>query len=305
MTSRAETGRAARQRPRQARPEPLEAQWSRLHTGDREPWPEESEVKALAKKQTGFASWLETYGDPAALVRELRHAWREFHAGQFHKAIELGSDLGPLGACVANKAVAVDTLYARPTPQVLALLSAAIARGERAVEVLPRHPNAHYTLALVLGRYSQRISILKALAAGLAGRVRSHLEKTLTLESRHAEAHLALGLYHAEIVSKLGALAAAVTYGASQEKALEHFRRAMRLAPAAPIVRVEYANGLLLLDADRYRAQARELYEQAAACDPADAMEQADVARAQRGPRSEPKRGGDQGSREPPPSSTR
>jgi tetratricopeptide (TPR) repeat protein len=283
MNPRAECSRAARERRQPARAEHLESQWSRLHAGDREPWPEEPAIAALAKKQAGFGAWLQTHGNPRALARELRHAWLEFHQGQFRKASARARDLGPLGACVANKAAAVETLYARDSQRVLALLSTAIERGEQAVEMLPQYPNTHYTLALVLGRYSQRISILKALAAGLAGRVRTHLEKTVALESHHAEAHVALGLYHAEIVNKLGALAAAVTYGASGEKALEHFRRALRLAPSAPIVRVEYANGLLLIDADRYRAEARELYEQAAACEPADAMEQADVERARRG----------------------
>jgi tetratricopeptide (TPR) repeat protein len=289
MSPRAESRRAARQPPRNARAKPLassgqlEAQWSRLHAGDREPWPQEASIAVLAKQEAGFASWLDTHARAGAFARDLQRAWLEFHAGRFRKAIELGSALGPLGASVANKAAAVDTLYAREASEVLATLSAAIERGEKAIELLPRYANAHYTLALVLGRYSQRISILRALATGLAGRVRTHLEKALELESHHAEAHVALGLYHAEIVSKLGAFAASMTYGASAEKALEHFRRAVRLAPQAPIVSIEYANGLLLIDADRYRAQARELYEHAAAFEPADAMELADVERARRG----------------------
>jgi tetratricopeptide (TPR) repeat protein len=279
MSRRAQAG------PGHLSPEELEARWDHLHEGDREPWPEEAGIAALARKQIPFGSWLRMCDGPGAVADDLRRAWLEFHRGHFRKAIELGNDLGPLGACVANKAAAVDTLYARESPQVLAELNAAIERGEKAIEVLPDYPNAHYTLALVLGRYSQRISILKALAAGLAGRVRTHLDTTLKLDGRHAEAHVALGLYHAEIVSKLGALAAALTYGASEKDALEHLRRAVHLAPSSPIARVEYANGLLLLDADRYRDQARELYEQAAAFAPADAMEQADVERAKRGPR--------------------
>jgi tetratricopeptide (TPR) repeat protein len=168
--------------------------------------------------------------------------------------------------------------------EALATLEAAVTRAEAAVETLPDYPNAHYLLALVLGRYSQRISILKALAEGLAGRVRSHLERTLQLEPRHAEAHLAFGLYHAEIVGKLGALAAALTYGAKGDAALEHFRRATRLAPDSPIVLMEHANGLLLLDARRFGDEARALYREAAALAPADAMERLDVERAKRGP---------------------
>src|SRR5450759_1023920 len=78
-----------------------------------------------------------------------------------------------------------------------------------------------------LGRYSQRITILRALAEGLAGRVQSHLQRALALAPRHAEAHVALGLYHAEIVNKLGSLAASLTYGASRDKAIEHFQHAI------------------------------------------------------------------------------
>jgi hypothetical protein len=40
---------------------------------------------------------------------------------------------------------------------------------------------------------------------------------------------------------------------------------------------------LLLLDARKHRVQALELYARAAATEPADAMEQLDVERAQRG----------------------
>lgn len=263
----------------------LRSRWERLHRGDCEPWPDEERIERLARKQRAFAASLGTYGGPGTLARELQSAWGEFHAGEFRAAIEHGERLGPLGASVANKAAAVSTLYAPAgAPEALATLGAAVTRAEAAVETLPDYPNAHYLLSLVLGRYSQRISILKALAEGLAGRVRSHLERSLKLEPRHAEAHLAFGLYHAEIIGKLGALAAALTYGASRDAALEHFGHAVRLAPDSPIVLMERANGLLLLDARRYRDEARALYREAAALAPADAMERLDIERAKRGP---------------------
>jgi tetratricopeptide (TPR) repeat protein len=262
----------------------LHVQWDRLHLGDREPWPDARRIAAMARQELSFADLLAARGGAAALARELQDAWREFHAGEFVRATELGDGLGALGASVANKAVAVQALYAKASDsQKLQMLAAAIKRGETAVAQLPEYPNAHYMLALVLGRYSQRISILKALAQGLAGRVRAHLERALELEPRHAEAHVAFGLYHAEIVSQLGALAAALTYGASRDAALEHFQRAAQLAPAAAIVHMEHANGLLRLDADRYREQARSLYRRAAECKPLDAMESLDVGHAGRG----------------------
>ena len=160
-----------------------------------------------------------------------------------------------------------------------ALLDAAIARGGRAVAVLPNYANAHYMLALALGRNSQRISILKALADGIATRVRTHLEATLKLEPRHAEAH-----DRARHVSR----------GDRRENRLDACRpdlpgiprsvdRTFSRAPSSScpvrrLLKIEYANGLMLLDAGRYREQANEQYARAAAIVPADAMEKLDVA---------------------------
>lgn len=241
-------------------------------------------IERFARRAPAFASWLEAHEGAAALARGLQHAWQAFHAGEFSAAIEQGSGLGPFGISVANKAAAVCTLYAKSFgARELAMLEAAVIRGEAAVGLLSEYPNAHYLLALVLGRYSQRISIVRALTEGLAGRVRAHLERALELEPKHAEACVALGLYHAEIVAKLGALAAGLTYGASGDAALDCFKRALKLAPASPIVHMEYANGLLLLDAARYRERALSSYAQAAALEPRDAMERLDVQRAKRG----------------------
>jgi tetratricopeptide (TPR) repeat protein len=267
----------------------LREQWSRLHQTDREPWPDARALGKLAKGRAALAAWIETQGGATAVAEALQEAWRAFHSGAFARAVLAGEKLGALGAVVANRAVAVDSLYSkRSATQLVQALDSAITRGEQAVAALPDHANAHYTLALVIGRYSQRISILKALAAGLAGRVREHLERTLALEPHHAEAHVAFGLFHAEIIGKLGGLAASLTYGASASAAIEHFRKALALAPDSPIVRMEYANGLLLLDAIRHREQAEVLYAQAAALPPADAMERLDVARARRGLQAQP-----------------
>jgi tetratricopeptide (TPR) repeat protein len=258
--------------------------WKRLHVTDREPWPDARFIAGLAAEHRAFATWVESSEGAAAVARRLQGAWEKFHSGEFEAAIKAGTELGALGATVSNKAAAVHSLYSkRGGSHELDLLDAAVKRGEQAVTVLPDYANAHYTLALALGRYSQGISIIKALAAGIAGRVRTHLERTLELEPQHAEAHVALGLYHAEIINKLGALAAGLTYGVSGDAALDHFQRAAKLAPESPIIHIEHANGLLLLDANRNRERARELYAEAADFEPADAMERLDVERAGRG----------------------
>lgn len=265
-------------------PAQLKTLWAKLHVTDREPWPGESAIGHVTAANPAFAVWTREYGGVRALATRLQTAWVEFHAGAFARAIELGGSLGALGACVANRAAAVESLYTRSAEKTVTdMLLAAVARGEQAAVMLPDYPNTHYTLALVMGRYSQRISILKAIAEGLAARVKTHLERALSLEPRHAEAHVALGLYHAEIVHKLGGLVASVTYGVSAREAIKHFRQAVQLAPRSPIVHMEYAYALLLLDAERHRDEAEKLYQEAAACEPLDAMEALDVARAKQG----------------------
>jgi tetratricopeptide (TPR) repeat protein len=265
-------------------PSALRTRWERLHEGDREPYPDERRVTRLAKQSASFASWVDAHGGAGAVAEGVQEAWQDFHSGEFIRAIEVGGKLGAVGATAANKAAAIYSVHrGRSEARGLKLLEAAVERGERAIELLPQYANAHYMLALALGRYSQRISIAKALADGLATRVRTALEKTLELEPRHAEAHIALGLFNAEIVSKLGSIMARITYQVCREAALEHFRRAVKLAPKSPIAHMEYAHGLLLLDPDSSRGQAREHYALAAACEPADAMEELDVERAKRG----------------------
>lgn len=262
----------------------LAKRWDRLHEGDCEPYPDTALVARLAKKHTAFASWVAAHGGAAVAAAAVQDAWHEFHAGEFIKAIEIGDKWGALGATVANKAASIYSLCAdRSEARALKLLKASVARAQRAVEMLPDYANAHYTLALAEGRYSQHTSILQALADGVAGRVRSALERTLELEPRHAEAHVALGLLHAEIISKLGSLVARFTYQVSEQEAVQHFRRAIRLAPRSPIAHMEYAHGLLLLDAAGKRQEALELYAKAADLDPADEMERLDVERAKRG----------------------
>lgn len=264
--------------------EALHKKWTRLHAGDQEPFPDARHIARLAKPGAKLQAWLEKHGGAERVAQGVQDAWREFHAGDFTRAIEIGSDWGVFGAAAACKAAAIHANeLPREASAALRILQTAARRGEEPLELLPDSPNAHYMLALVLGRYSQRISILKALAEGIGGRVRTLLERALELESAHADAHIAFGLYHAEIVGKLGSLVAGLTYQASERAALQHFRKALELNPGAPIAHIEFAQGLLLLDERKHRQEAAKAYERAAACKPADAMEQIDVERARRG----------------------
>ena len=232
----------------------LKRHWERLHRGDREPVPK----------------------DAAAA-----EAWRHYHAGEFREAVEAGMAAGGSGANAAIKAQAIYANYLEKNEKTkLALLEEAAGWADERRGSAPRDANAHYLYAYALGRYGQGISVVKALAQGFGGKIRNALATALELAPSHADAHIAYGAYQAEVVAKVGALVAGVTYGAKKDSALEHFQKALKLNPDSAIARIEYANGLILLFGKERLDEATELYEQAAKAKPMDAMERLDVERA-------------------------
>lgn len=252
----------------------LKKNWDRLHAGDKEPFPS---AEYLTK------SWKIDKAKAAALSEKLLDAWSAYHRGDFQEAMEAGIACGAPGYVVANKAQAIYANYLEDKePAKLKHFQEVTDRAEEAQKANPQHANAFYLAAYAMGRYSQGISIVKALAQGYGGRVKAALEATLKLEPNHAEAHTAMGAYHAEIIDKVGGIVGGVTYGASKDKAVEHYQKAIKLAPNSPIAKMEYANGLLMIHGQKKAlAEATKLYEAAAAIKPVDAMETLDVAAAQ------------------------
>ena len=99
----------------------------------------------------------------------------------------------------------------------------------------------------------------------------------IELAPKHADAHIGLGTYHAEIIDKVGAMIGGLTYGAKKDEGLKLFKKALALNPDSAIVRIEYANGLVMLEGKKKMDEAVKLYEEAAAHEAADAMERLDV----------------------------
>ncbi|HQC80530.1 MAG TPA: hypothetical protein PLS67_08435 [Accumulibacter sp.] len=229
----------------------LEKNWQRLHGGDCEPFPADTQVQ---------------------------EAWRHYHAGDFALAVEAGLACGLSGYNVANKAAVVYASYLETDDAVKRrLLLEAAQRGEEQQHRTPEDVNGWYLHAFALGRYSQSISVAKALAEGLGGKIKHSLNKTLELAPRHADARVALGAYHAEVIDKVGALVGGLTYGAKKDTGKDLLESALQLNPESAIARIEYANALVMMFGRSKMKEAERLYQEAAACQPMDAMERLDV----------------------------
>lgn len=246
--------------------------WRKLHAGDLEPFPDEKHVAKLLKSNPKLGK------DAGKLATQLQDAWRAFHRGDFQQAHDAGVALKALGASVAIKAGGIHATYLLTSDKdKLARYEALAKLADAAVEALPNEANSHYRRAFALGRYSQCLSIAQALAQGIAGKVKSALDIALKLAPKHAEARTALGLYHAEIVGKVGGMLAKLTYGASAGEAEKQLQEARKLTPDSPIAWIEYGNALLLLYGDRKQDDVAVAYAKAAAIKPRDAMEALDA----------------------------
>jgi tetratricopeptide (TPR) repeat protein len=229
----------------------LKKNWARLHTGDCEPLPKEAAVL---------------------------QAWVLFHNGEFQQALEAGMKAGGDGITVANKATSIYANYLEKKEKTkLELFMEVAGRAEAQQAVDPKNPNAWYWQAYALGRYSQGISVAKALAQGLGGKVKQSLEQAIKLCPKHADAHIGLAAFHAEVIDKVGSLIGGMTYGAKKDTGLALFKEALKLNPGSAIAMMEHANGMVMLEGDKKMKDATRLYEQAAACKPLDAMERLDV----------------------------
>lgn len=224
----------------------LKKSWDALHKGDNEPYPKEA---------------------------ELQEAWRHYHAGNFGEAMDLGE-----GSVIGIRAKSIYATYLEKKDAAkVKLYQEAMEAAEALRSSEPKNANAHYQYAYAAGRYSQSISIIKALKEGYGGKIKTALETALKLDSKHAEAQTAMGAYHAEIIDKVGAMVGKVTYGASKDAAVDHFEKALKLTPQSPIAHIEYANGLLMLYGDKEVDKATKLYEKAAKMKGKDAMEVLDI----------------------------
>ena len=196
----------------------------------------------------------------AQSIEEARAVYAE---GRFREAADLAQMLDTSdGYALAANSLAIYGYYLAPDSEKEGLFRRAMAFARKAIRLDAANPEAHLQLAHAMGRHAQVIGLLKALREGYARQVRDAIQAALRLAPDMAAAHLSLGAWHAGAVST-GGFFAGLLYGANEEDALAHFERALALAPGEKMVLLEYALGLLSLDAIGNREEARDLLERA------------------------------------------
>ena len=234
----------------------LEERWPVMHAGNLEPFPADIAVQ---------------------------DAWRAYHEGRFEEAVSLGTTHGGLGLVPAAFAATIYAHYLEPAEdKKVAIFETAMDLAERATVACPGNANAFYMLAVSQGRYSQFISMIEALSKGMAPKIRGAAERCLELQPKHAEGHVTLAGWHAEIVDKVGGMLAGLSFGAKKDAAEELYDQALALAPDSPVPYIEKAAGLLLMFGESSRDDAMQLLQKAVTLEPADAMQTLDIARARR-----------------------
>jgi hypothetical protein len=153
----------------------------------------------------------------------LLQAWIAFHAGEFERAARLGLDVGVNGYAVAHKAICMHTNYRerQEAPGHLRMRGRALRAQQLEQPGQPGRLLARVCAGPVFAGHLGG----EGAGAGLGAKVKRSLDMAIKLEPQRADAHIALGVYHAEILDKVGAVLAGLTYGVKKEEATASLNR--------------------------------------------------------------------------------
>ena len=209
----------------------------------------------------------------SAAAESIEAARAAFSEGEHIAAADLGATLGTSeGYALAAEALAIYAHYLAEEEEKEPLLQRAMRAAEAAIELDPANAEAHLQSAHATGRYSQLLAPMKSMREGHPKKVRALIERALELDPSHFGAHLSLASWHAEAIGRGGMMARALL-GAKKKSAFTHYEQAMALAPDRNVVLLEYASGLLLLEARKRWGQARDLLVRAIELPPQDAFQ--------------------------------
>jgi len=197
-----------------------------------------------------------------------------YDQGQFVEAAKVATDLGTAaGDALAARALLLYAAHVAPEGEDVVFLERGEAAAARALVRDSDNVEAILHKVIALGYRARLEKPMAAHEAGYARTAKALLKRASDLDPDNPWVWATWGGWHGEIAQSAGSFFAGLLYGASAGKARESFRRAIKLAPDNPAIRVEYAKTLLGMGKD-YRADARAVLLEASALSARNAFEE-------------------------------
>lgn len=178
-----------------------------------------------------------------ALAQSQQAAQVLFDQGKWQEAANAAAALGTSeGLALAAEATTAGAGLV-PDAQKKALFTKAQDYAKQAIAKNPNSADAYFELARAQGRLAQFVGIVES--SSIATEMKKNLDQALKLNPKMAGAYVALGLWHSNLVAKLGF--AAGLKGANKNQVIPNFKKAIELEPDVAIHRIEYVNAMQLL----------------------------------------------------------
>jgi tetratricopeptide (TPR) repeat protein len=217
-----------------------------------------------------------------ASAQNIDLARKAFEQGNFAEAAALARPLAtPESLALAARAGLAQGDFVAPSSTRRQTFLEAESDARAAIARDPQNVEGHLYLALALGFLGRLDGSLAAHFAGYAEEARKHIDQALLLDPGSAWAYALSGGWNLEIVRDGGMLGETL-YGASLDKGVAAYRRALEIESGNAAIAYQYALQLLALGGSLNRAEAQHALAIALKPKPEDAVEKLARRRAQR-----------------------
>ena len=206
-------------------------------------------------------------GSSFAQTGLFKDAQNLFAKGEFQQAHDIAVRLNTAeGFALAARALSHTDV---PRDQRDEIFARCEQYARKAIALNPKYANGYFELGAAIGQLGAIRGGGWAFVNGVATQAKENFEKAISLDPRLILARVALGRWHAEIVTRgVGFL-----FGGSLEEAVRQFEESIKIDPKSILVRLEYARTLLVIDKTKNRAAARAQLEIAVKIVPDDYVE--------------------------------
>lgn len=210
---------------------------------------------------------------PVASAQSLQAAQDLYNQGKWQEAANAAAALKTSAGYALAAEATTNGAGLVADAQKKALFAKAQDYANQAIAADKNNADAYFELARAQGRLAQFVGIAES--SSIATAMKKNLDTTIKLNPNMASAYVALGLWHANLVSKLGI--AAGLKGANKSQVVPNFEKAVKLDPNSPVHRLEYGNALLAIGD---KAGAKAQFQKAASMTADNFWEKRDVAAA-------------------------